>query len=227
MKRRSTRMRRSAPKERKDWVYRHSTQGGDDTFVADGLGTYENTNNLVVPGQANAVGNVLVDAAAYLRNVTKVAGTTQGLLGGEARPYGRKMNLHAVQGFLHCTPSNWAVGSRIEFAWAIMVGEQEVGFGGIILDLDFTLWDETFAGAGRGNYAAMWVNQTRCLAVGRAMRVFSTSNDQAAFNMRVAWRGRWKLRDEDGLFLVTEASAQSVTLNFRPFCRTLVSGGRE
>jgi len=211
-----------APKA--DWVYRDDSQRNANPFDAsDGLGSYSQVYSTLTAGQTTAQAVVLYDSSSYLRSVTSVNAITQlGLLGGEARAAGRRATVHAVEGHLNVIPSTWAVGSVIRFGWRILAGEQEPDDGGIILDIDYTMWLGQATASG-GRTAAHYRNQTRCLAEGRLERAFSTSNDQAMSNVRIAWKDRWRLREEEGLFLFLESEGSGVNVRWNPWLRTLVS----
>jgi len=212
------RRKASSSRTPKDWVYRSNINAMAPLTGFDGLGTYEPVNNTITTGFANATMFVLYDSKNAMKAPFATVAANLGVQPGAARAEGKRPVMHAVRGFINLAPVTWALGNQISLGWRIIAAEQDPGNGVGAVDGFYSMWTDQ----GFGRSPATYANEKRNLAEGRFMHVFSTSNDQAMFNVPIRWNGRWTLQPNYGLFLYVELGT-GVNVRCQRWVRTLVT----
>lgn len=214
---RARRSRGPAP----DWVYNAEGYSGVSEALAPGPTNIQavslvnslNTQRMLQFGQVDFLGTNTANAAAI-----DVAGSWE-------RPGGRRDRLHAFQGTYICTPDTWSTVSVFNICMRLIVLEQDALTGAAILPSAFySTWIESPA---TGNPTAKWANEARVLHEWRFGKSFDSATTSPQWYFYLWCRMKWRLRPEDGLFLLLEGpTGNSINTRYRLFSRVLMSGDR-
>lgn len=216
----STPRSRKARRPKADWVYRNNLLNAG--AYADGLGTYEPQVIAHSTGVINAQSHVLYDSHNYLsasRSATPLLGF--GFTRSHARAAGRKPTILAVEGIVYWEPSVWAAGNLMAIGMRIGAYEQDVS-GVFSLDPNYSMWVQQLGAGTDSTNPAYWANAGRQNAWER--RVHYGFSDNSVFKVvRVSWRGRRVLNDNECWGLYTELEGTSVNTRTQYWLRSLVS----
>jgi len=203
---------------RADWVYRPNMF--DDTgALIDQQGTYDSTVSPLPSGPDNSQAFWLYDSVNRLKQLGASGGAAFVQVPRAARAEGRNPLVLAVQIWICMTPSVWALGNAFRTGIRLMTVDQDPDDGLALFNAEYTMWNPAAAGTPR---AAVFANEKNLIREWRYARAFSDNGNMFVF--RAFWRGRRTLRPEQGLalFMQTDNSNESVTLNKQFFCRSLV-----
>jgi len=213
---------------RADWVYRSRQYLLDGTTTTVNPGGYSAVETTITPGATNSGAFCLLDSV----NFTTQTLSPNNALGDSlfisraGRPEGRGQLILAVQGYLFIRPSSWAIGSHMSGGIRLQVDEQDVDDGILELDADYNIMFPA-AAATPSNDPVLFANQKGNLKTWYVYRQFS--DNSAILKVPIFWKGRRRLRPQEGLWLHIEvnapaaASTSSVNWLVTPKLRTLVA----
>jgi len=211
-----------------DWVYRqgYNLIGTRGTGLgADLIGTYDPSVTTVSTGQANAQSRILYDANDYFADLTRGGVGSAGTLASQAvatragRSEGRKPCMRAVEGYIYCEPSTWAIGNVMALGVRLGVFEQDIGSGVITIDSAYSMWAYTATLQDPG--PAHWANSSRMNC--KEWRIWNAfSQNSPLVVMRIRWRGRKFLNANECFALYLEAPTTSINVRTQYWLRTLV-----
>lgn len=210
-----------------DWVYRSGRwlQNDYTTREPNNSGSYGTTIS-VPAGPAGLTGQVLYDADNVMRNygVIDPASGTWLDIGNESRPQGadRGALIHGVEVHLAYRPTTWALGSRLETAYRIVVADQDGNTGQAQIDVDYSLWENITLDA-TGEISRFANGRQNC---GEGRRHDTFADNRSFFGFRKYHKFKRRLMAQEGLFLLFEVESSSVNISaLGLYCRTLVTDG--
>lgn len=222
-RRRMSRTPRRARIRRADWVYRpniYDTAGA----AIDSNGTYvPGASVLVGVGVALANANVLYDSANYIQANATMAGNAPRVFPSWGRGEGVKARVHYTIGQLTWTPSTWVLGSNFFPAARIVILEQDVLTGNVIVDPTYTLWAEPTAMA---ISPARWANDGKWFWEKHELLSFSSGNEKRRFRWTFNVPIKRTLKPNECLALWYELATGSEAGALNMICRTLVTDER-
>lgn len=212
---RSSRSRGFQRKPRPDWVFNQESYSpltddlaaGPANALAIELYASTNTRRQMKWGQTNFLGTNAATGASTL-----VAGQWE-------FAEGKRPVIHAMMGHKLWVPTTWTLGTALVIGYRLMVIEQDSLTGSAILDANYSMWvsNNTLAAP-----TERWANEKRVLKEWRLTTTFDSSVASPIMHHRFHWRGRWRLRPEEGLFLYMESQPGSATVRGTNWLKTLV-----
>lgn len=206
------RSRRRAPAKRRkraDWVYRSRE------YLIDGTagtlnGGWMSVATTITPGAAPAQSFCLFDSVNYMRTVLAPNNALGdgGAISQAGRPEARGDVVLAIQGTVFIRPSAWAVGNVMSGAYRLIITDQDEQDGYAITDADYNAMVPP-AAQSPANDGTLWANERSHLMTKYVYRGFSDNSSVIAINM--FWRGRRRLRPEEGVFLYVEVNGPDTT----------------
>jgi len=204
---------------RPDWVYNSESY----TSVTEPLTS--GPTNLQVVQLVNSLNTqrMLQFGSVNFLGTNTASGAAIDVVGSWERPGGRRDRLHAFQGIIEYVPSTWTTSSNIRLGCRLIVLPQDALTGSAIIEAFYSMWIEN---TGSGNALAKWANEARLLAEWRFFDTFNAEVTNPLFHKSMQARIKWRLKPEDGLFLLVESETSSANIRYNLWCRTLMSGDK-
>lgn len=219
------------PRQRFDWVYRgligvpgDEGEPGDGWFNTASLASYHSLATTITAGRTGATAIILYDSVNRLSTLANtwnnaLGSATVGALSRAARAEGRKALVKRVQGQVLFRPSSWALGNVMTFGWRLGVYEQDSAVGSLLLDAEYSIFDNTLEWS---THIAVWANDHGNIAERRYFKGFRSDDPAPGIMVPFDIRFRRSLPPNMCLALYMEVGTSSVNITHQPWLRTLV-----